>query len=230
MTTSPLRLGLPMATSPDLSQVERVRPLLYGRNCVVLGSAPLSTPYADVSNDEVIVAVNGGIGSLRRRPVDLFVVGSKQWDKPMQVDARPLHKQMLQQASHSTVRHALLLRGPKEATEHHTLSLLHTLRCSVESWSVLDKPTKLFIEQTLCARREAEPCSSGILAVAIALYCGAAVRMVGFSLSPGYHYISRKHPPTWWRNHVEADRRALVALRSAYGSLLSGELVEAVAA
>lgn len=229
MTTSPLRLGLPLATVPDLSQVERVRPLLYGRNCVVLGSAPLSTPKAEVEADDVLVAVNGGIG-VAPRTVDLFVVGSKPWDKPMQVDARPLHKQMLQQAAGHTVRHALLLRGPKEATEQHTLSLLKTLRCSVEAWSVLDKPTKLFMEQTLCARRESEPCSSGILAVAVALYCGAAVRMVGFSLSPGYHYIRHKHPPSWWRNHVEADRRALVALRHQYGSLLSGELVQAVAA
>lgn len=223
-------MTIPLATVPDLSQVERVRPLLEGRACVVLGSAPLSTPTADVADDELIVAVNGGIGAAPRE-VDLFVVGSKHWDKPMQIEARPLHKQMLQQAAGHAVWHALLLRGPKEATEGHTLAVLQQLRCAVVEWSVLDKPTKLFMEQSLCGRvSDKEPCSSGILAVAIALSCGASVRMVGFSWKPGYHYLRRPNPPTWWRSHVEADRRALVALRARYGAALSGALVEAVAA
>lgn len=222
---------IPLATAPDLSQVERVRPLLEGRACVVIGSAPIQTRRAEVAEDELIVAVNGGIGSAPG-VIDLFIVGSKAWDKPMQRDARPLHKQMIEQAAGRTVRHALLLRGPSEATEGHTLAVLRTLRCTVDSWSVLDKPTKLQMERDWCGRvSEKEPCSSGILAVAIALFCGASVRMVGFSFKPGYHYLrDRKNPPTWWRNHVDADRRAIGRLRAFYGAKLSGDLVEAVAA
>jgi hypothetical protein len=62
---------------------------------------------------------------------------------------------------------------------------------------VLDKTTKRWIEGELCDRRDdKKPCSSGVLAVAMALYAGAAaVRLVGFSFSPGYHYLKPKARP-----------------------------------
>jgi hypothetical protein len=221
--------GIPLATAPDWGQVEAVRPLLDGRACVVIGSAPLVTRHAHVGEDECVIAVNGGISSTLR-VVDLWVVGSKLWDAPMQRNARPLHRQMLEQATGRTVRHTLLLRGPKAATEPHTLAVLADLRCQVQHWSVLDKPTKRQVERQLCDRvHDDAPCSSGILAAAVALWCGAFVRLEGFSLKAGYHYL-KQTPPAWWRDHVEADRRALVALRAHYGNKLSGALVEAVAA
>jgi hypothetical protein len=138
---------------------------------------------------------------------------------------------MLHQAKGRTAAHVLFLRGPKEESEKDTLAALAHLGVQYHQWSVLDKPTKLHLEKTLCARDEKHPCSSGILATAMALWCDAAsVRMVGFSLSPGYQYIKDQKPQSWWRNHIPADRRALQALRARYGAVLSGEIVQAVAA
>lgn len=221
---------LPLATVAEPSQVERVRDLLEGRACVVVGAAPLKTPTADVSSTEIAIAVNGGISSVAGA-VDLWVVASRRQDRPGNGAIKPLHKIMLQQAKGRTAGHALFLRGPKEATEQDTLAMLDVLGCRVGTWSVLDKPTKLWLETDLCARHEKHPCSSGILATAIALYCGAAsVRMAGFSFTPGYNYLPKQKGASWWRNHVTADQRALKALQARYGSTLSGSILKMVVA
>jgi len=229
---------IPLSTTFDPSQVDRVRDLLDGRACVVVGSAPLKGP-PDLSETDVVIAVNGGISSVPRA-VDLWVVASRPQDKPGSGQIKPLHKTMLHQlhktmlhqAKGRTAGHVLFLRGPKHASEGDTLAMLDVLGCRYASWSVLDKPTKQGLENDLCARPGSkDPCSSGILATAIAVYCGAAsVRLVGFSLSPGYHYLPKERPQSWWRNHVAADRRALKALRARYGATLSGSILEAVGA
>lgn len=226
-------MTIPLAKVADPTQVGRVRDLLEGRACVVVGSAPLKTPVAEVAETEVAIAVNGGISSLPRA-ADLWVVASRPQDRPGHGQIKPLHKTMLHQAKGRTAGHVLFLRGPKDASEQDTLAMLLQLGCRHHTWSVLDKPTKRWLEGELCARSsDKHPCSSGLLATAIALWCGAAsVRMVGFSLTPGYHYISSsKQPPQrWWRNHVEADRRALQALQARYGTQLSGAILKQVAA
>lgn len=221
---------LPMATVFDPLQVERVRELLEGRACVVVGSAPLQGRHADVTETDIVIAVNGGISSVARA-VDLWVVASRSQDRPGSGRIKPLHKTMLQQAKARTVGHVLFLRGPKEASEGDTLAALKDLGVRYHAWSVLDKSTKRWLEMRLCARLEKEPCSSGILATAIALWCGAAtVRLVGFSLKPGYQYLPKERGQSWWRNHVRADQRALRALQARYGAMLSGVILEQVAA
>jgi hypothetical protein len=101
-----------------------------------------------------------------------------------------------------------------------------------QSWSVLDKVTKRWFEGQVCARvRDSKPCSAGLLTVAIALWCGAAhVRMVGFSFAPGYHYLPNEDPAYWWRDHVEADQRAIRALLAAFEGRISGPILQQVAA
>jgi hypothetical protein len=224
-------MRIPIATSADLTQIERVRDLLDGRSCVVVGSAPLASETADVADTDVAIAVNGGISSVARA-VDLWVVASRSQDKPGSGRIKPLHKTMLQQAKGKSVGHVLFLRGPKDASEKDTLAALEQLGVRHRSWSCLDKPTKQWMETETCDRPGSkEPCSSGILATAIALWCGAAsVRLVGFSFSPGYQYLPNARPQSWWRNHVKSDQRALVALKSRYGSILSGEILSKVAA
>lgn len=221
-------------TTPDPLQLERLRPFLEHRACVVVGSAPLPTPYAEVQHaDECVIAVNGGISSLPPdRVADVWFVGSKLSDGNA-LQYRPMHALMLEQARKRTVGHIVLLRPPDRATEAFTLAQLDKLKCRYGSWSCFDKPLKRHLEGELCGRvDDKQPCSSGILATACALSCGAAsVRLVGFSLKPGYAYLpNERNPPTWWRDHVHSDARALNILRARYGDTLSGDLVEAVAA
>lgn len=221
---------IPLATVADVGQIDELRPHVQGRSCVLVGSAPLTAPI-DVEADDVVIPVNGAISSAPR--ADVWVLGSKEQDKlANHVFMRPLHRKMLEQGRGRRASHVVLLRGPKVESERYTIETLRRLSCEVGTWSVLDKPTKRWLEGEVCGRRsDKEPCSSGILAVACALWCGAAsVRMVGFSLKPGYHYVKNERPPSWWRNHVAADARALTALRSKYGETLSGEILKAVAA
>lgn len=210
--------AIPLATAPDISQVERVRPILDGRACVVIGSAPLSTPTAIVQPDEVRIAVNGGIASLPDRRSDVWVLNSKAQDRPGSPQLHEMHRLMLEQARDSATDHLLLLRGPKVASESETLHALTIRDAQWQTWSILDKPTKRWLEGELCGRVDDKaPCSSGVLAIAIALYCGAAsVRLVGFSFTPGYHYLPKARPQSWWRNHVAADKCALRLLRQRY--------------
>ena len=222
---------IPIARTADVAQIERIRPLVEGRHCVVVGSAPLPTRLADIAADEIAIAVNGAISSLPG-PADLWVLNSKQQDRPGDPRLTPLHKTMLEQGRGRTAEHLLLLRGPKVASERGTRTTLDALGMRYRSWSVLDKVTKRWVEGEQCGRvLDARPCSSGLLTVALTLWCGAArVRLLGFSFTPGYHYVSKAQAPAWWRDHVEADRRALKALRARYGVRLEGDLVVAVAA
>jgi len=221
---------IPIATKADLAQVERLRPLVDGRHCLVVGSAPIHESAA--VGEFLTIAVNGGISSLSVQP-DIWVLNSKAQDGAG-APIRPLHKRMLEQGRGRAVGHLLLLRGPKVASEQLTLMALKSLKARHESWSVFDKATKRWLEGELCGRKDdKKPCSSGILTVAMALYVGAdSVQLTGFSFQPGYHYIrDEKHPPSWWRDHVAADKRALQALRARYGDRLRGDLVhQAVAA
>lgn len=222
---------IPIAETPDMAQVERIRPIVEGADCVVVGSAPLPTPSAEIEAGEVVIAVNGGISSLPGAAA-LWVLNSKQQDRPGDVAAKPLHKTMLRQGKGRTAGHLVLLRGPAVASEGYTLSKLQKMECQYESWSVLDKVTKRWFERDQCQRvRDNRPCSAGLLTVAMALYCGAThVRLVGFSFAPGYHYLRDTTPAYWWRDHVEADKRALLALSSRYPGRLSGAILHAVAA
>lgn len=223
-------MSIPLAKVADEAQLMAVKPYLHARSCVLVGAAPLTAPI-DVTPDDVVVPINGAISSAPR--ADVWFVGSKADDTTKhRAFMRPMHRLMLHQATGRRVTHAVFLRGPKVASEQGTLELLRRLPCQVDAWSVLDKPTKRWIEAQLCARQaDKEPCSSGVLAAACALWCGASsVRLVGFSLLPGYHYIKEPRPPTWWRDHVRADARALAALRQRYGAVLSGDIVESVAA
>ena len=222
---------IPIAETADQSQVDRVRPIVEGRDCVVIGSAPLKTATADVDAGELVIAVNGGISSVPG-VADLWVLNSKQQDRPHDVNLKPLHKTMLKQGKDKTAGHLLLLRGPAVASEQWTLGFLNRQGTTYQSWSVFDKATKVVFEREYCNRvRVNRPCSAGILSVALALACGASrVRMVGFSFKPGYHYLQDVTPAYWWRDHVEADQRALRAMSARFGDRLEGEILKQVAA
>ena len=222
---------MPIALQPDVSQIEWIRLQFERQRCVVVGSAPLPTKLAEIEPGERVIAVNGGISSLPGH-ADVWVLNSKQQDRPNDPKLRPMHAAMLRQGKGRSAGHLLLLRGPKVASEAYTLGALDRLGARYNSWSVLDKTTKRWFEGEQCGRvRDDKPCSAGILTVAMALWCGSShVRMVGFSLKPGYNYIKNSNPPPSWRDHVEADRRAIRILSERYGSRLSGSLIEAVAA
>ena len=121
----------------------------------------------------------------------------------------------------------LLLRGPQVQSESFTLGTLEKMGCTYQTWSVLDKVTKLAFETEHCGRvHQKRPCSAGLLTVAMALVLGAeSVRMVGISMKAGYHYLKDAEPQSWWRDHVDADKLALRVLSERYGDRLSGALV-----
>jgi hypothetical protein len=216
---------IPVATEADRRQLDALIPLLNGRACVVVGSAPRKTPVVDLFDGEVSIAVNGGISSLTGE-VDLWVVGSKPYDVSETSGHRQRHRDMLDQCRKRVVKRALFLRQPKAASEPLTLERLQARDCVVRQYSCLDKPTKRWLEGEYCGRKDdKQPCSSGVLAAAIALWCGAAsVRLEGFSLKPGYHYLPKVRPEAWWRNHIDADRRALRLLRQRFHSRIMGDI------
>lgn len=217
---------IPIAKKPDAKQVEFLRGRFEGQRCVVVGSAPLPTPRAEVLAGEITIAVNGGISSLPGL-ANIWVLNSKQQDRPNDPLLKPLHKTMLHQGKGRYADHLLFLRGPKVESEIYTLMHLERLEARWCTWSVLDKTTKRWVEEQECGRvRENAPCSAGLLTTAVALANGAQhVRLVGFSYTPGYHYLPKARPGSWWRDHVEADRRAIKHLEARYPGKLSGALV-----
>jgi len=216
----------PIPTHPVPSQLERLRPFIEGRDCLVVGSAPLPTEHAQDRPGEVVIAVNGGISSCAGIP-SVWFVNSKQQDRPGDKNLTPLHKRMMEQATNRRVHHIVLLRGSKVASEEGTFERLDQLCVRRESWSLLDKTTKAHVESILCDRNlgEKRPCSSGLLAVAVAFWCGASnVRMEGFSWSPGHHY--KLPQPIQKRWHDVADKRALKELYQRFGDRLQTTLLK----
>lgn len=220
-------MTIPLATAPVREHIETLRARLMDRACVIVGSAPLRTKTAEILPGELRIAVNGSLSSLPEKQADLWVLNSKAQDRPGSPTLHEMHRLMLVQATGGVTDHLLLLRGPKVASEQETLEALRQREARWQTWSVLDKPTKRWFEGEVCARvDEKAPCSAGILATAIALWCGAAsVRLIGFSLKPGYHYLPKVQPQRWWRNHVEADQRAMRALVTRYPGRVSGAMV-----
>lgn len=215
---------------PNKAQIERFLPVFAGQACVVVGSATLTTPYAQILPGEFVVAVNGSISSVPPEVVpDLWLLNSKADKRGWTTQLRVLHGQMLAQGRDRAVNHVALLRGPKYETEWITLEQLRAMRCTYQSWSLIDKPIKFWLEQEVCDRKhEKAPCSAGMFAVALALWCGAAsVRLVGFSWHVGYHYLPNVDLPAQWRGHVDADKKALAALQRDFPGQVSGALVEA---
>lgn len=211
---------LPLTVTPDQGQIEPLRPLMMHRRCVVVGAAPLKTRRAVIQPGEYVIAINGSISSLDRC-ADLWLLNSKP-------NRTALHATMLRQGLGRACRHVALLRGPLEATEQETLRRLRKMGCQYETWSVIDKPIKRWLEERLCDRCEdgiAQPaCSAGLFAVALALWSGAEhVRLTGFSWKAGYHYL--RYVPTTIRGHVQSDGRGLRALLQRYPGRLSGAIV-----
>jgi len=215
---------IPLATVADTSQLDILAPLLSGASVVVIGSAPIRSRFVEVLDGEISMPVNGAISSVLGK-VDLWVLGSKHYDTH-EANTRFLHKTMLDQGKDRQVQRAVFLRGPKHMSEAATLERLRSRRCEVATWSVLDKPTKRWLEGEYCGRvDDKQPCSSGVLAAAMALWCGAAsVRLSGFSLQPGYQYLPKQTPQPWWRDHIEADRRALRLLRQRFKTQIQGDI------
>jgi hypothetical protein len=216
---------LPLTTTPDQTQLEAFGAIVRNRRCVVVGSAPLPTKHARTDPGEVVICVNGAISSVAGVP-DIWVLNSKP-------SAASLHLTMCRQGANRAVKHIAFLRSPIRPTEDESLTRLRKMGASCESWSVIDKPVKRWIEQTICDRRDHSPgvntaCSAGIFTVALALWSGASrVRLAGFSWSAGYHYLPKLQVI---RGHVDADQRALRVLLDRYPGLLLGAIVPQAAA
>jgi hypothetical protein len=213
--------ALPLSIAPDVSQIDRFGDLLRGQACAIVGAAPLRTPRAELEAGERVICVNGSISSVGSAP-DLWLLNSSE-------NRSALHLRMLQQAAGREARHVAFLRGSKVPTEPASIRHLHRVRCAIGGWSVIDKPIKRWLEESICDRppRGVKPaCSSGLFAAALALWCGAArVRLIGFSWKAGYHYVTV--PRSVRRGHVDADRRALAALEARYPGRLAGALIAA---
>lgn len=216
-------MTIPLTVDPDHAQIDQLRPRLAGQSCVVVGSAPLKTRRAVTEPGEYVICVNGSISSIAGT-ADLWLLNSKP-------NRSYLHLTMLQQGRGRSAVHVAFLRGPLEATERKTLGRLDKMKCRYTSWSVIDKPIKRWLEETICDRRlegDQVACSAGVFAVALALWSGAArVRMVGFAWRAGYQYLASA--PTTRRGHVESDRRALRALTARYPGRLEGALMKDLA-
>jgi len=224
------RIPIPIRVEPAVDQLAAIAAVVRDRRVAIVGSAPRAIEGPEpLEVDELAIPVNGGISSTSGS-IALWIVGSKPYDGPGH-PVRDLHRLMLDQATGRSIAHVVFMRQPAIASEGLTLNVLERRRVTIASYSVVDKPTKYWLETELCARLEKQPCSTGIFAAAAALWCDAAhVRLVGFSLAAGYHYIRRPSPPAAWRDHVDADARALVALRARFGARLRGDVLKAVCA
>jgi len=212
---------VPLTTTPDKAQLQAFGAIVANRRCVVVGSAPLPTKHARTDPSEVVICVNGAISSVSGVP-DVWVLNSKP-------SAASLHLTMCRQGANRAVKHVAFLRSPIRPTEDESLARLRKSGASLESWSVIDKPVKRWLEYEICDRQDHSPgvntaCSAGIFTAALALWSGASrVRLVGFSWSAGYHYLPKLQTI---RGHVDADQRALRVLADRYPGLLIGAIVK----
>jgi hypothetical protein len=197
---------------------------LSGDPVTVLGAAPLSRhdpPFVDGR----LLAVNGGIASVKGNP-DVWVVNSRssqfeQWGPTR----RRLARLMLQQAAGKTIPLAVFLAREPEAPRY-TLDILRSQGTTVQAWHMLTQLDRRLLELQSGARDDKnakDAMSAGVTGAAFALLAGAAeVRLLGFSWSPGYAYLPGERIDA--RGHVPADQAALRRLEARYGTRLQHSL------
>ena len=215
-----------MAQRSDPAQraLEALALALAGEPVTVLGAAPLGQ-HDPVSVEGKLVAVNGGISSVRGDP-DVWVVNSRssqfeQWGP----SRRRLAHLMLKQGAGKVIPLALFLAREPEAPKT-TLGLLRTYGTHVMQWHMLTQLDRRLLEAQSGVRSDKnakDALSAGITAAAFALLAGAAeVRLLGFSWDPGYAYLPGERIDA--RGHVPADMRGLTLLQTRYGTRLQHSL------
>lgn len=187
---------------------------LAGRVCLVVGSAPTSTPIV-AARPECVLAVNGGISSVPH--ADIWLVNARGTMGEWGPELRALHVDMLRQGQNRTVDLVVLLTKHEEAAGF----TLQRLRKQATRWATvieIHNERRRDLETEAGARDASmtrEALSIGMFAVCWAFLNGAAsVRMEGFSWEPGYAY--RPGEPFKVRGHKAGDKQALVRLLERY--------------
>lgn len=193
--------------------VASLRRFLRGRRVVVLGSAPLKAPLV-IGDDEVVVAVNGGISSFSR--CDVWVVNA--WGERVPGNSEKHHRMIAQGKNRkvglvvflSRTHDAVRFSGPRLAAQGVTW----------DTSADIQQTTRVAIETGAGARKKAlsnNALSAGFFAACAALVAGATrVRLEGFSWEGGYAY----HPGPEVRGHVGGDKIALTSLVAVHGTKL----------
>jgi hypothetical protein len=192
------------------------------RRCVVLGSAPLAAPLV-VAEDELVVAVAGGIASAAR--CDIWVLNARtRTDATIAGAKGRLHRLMLAQGTGRTVDLVVFLSKGDGAVEH-TLARLLDQGMTIGRWLGVNQATRHAIETRSGARTPdltKHALSAGLFAAAGCLEARArAVRLEGCSWHGGYAYAPGL---TVSRGHVHGDKRALQGLTARYGAAFTQAL------
>lgn len=216
----------PVAQRSDPAQrtLEALALALAGEPVTVLGAAPLGKDDPATVEGR-LVAVNGGISSVRGNP-DVWVVNSRssqfeQWGP----SRRRLAHLMLKQGAGKAIPLAVFLAREPEAPKT-TLALLSGYGTHVMAWHMLTQIDRRLLEAQSGVRTDKhakDALSAGVTAAAFALLAGAAeVRLLGFSWNPGYAYLPGERIDA--RGHVPADMRGLTLLQARYGTRLRHSL------
>ena len=194
-----------------------VKSILKDHSVVVLGSAPLSEEAKAflVSSDSCsMVCVNGAISSTSR-PVDLWVLNSREYDQAIYLnpklwtdERKRLHEIMMGQATGRAVRHILFML--KNDRPDQTISRLQTAGVKWRAYTTLNMGQKTDLVRKAGVHKFATAfnTSAGLAAAALALAFKAdKVTLTGFSFQDGYQYLP--DAPQGHRLHIEQDKEAL---------------------
>jgi hypothetical protein len=207
---------------------KRIFPVVGGKRCLVIGSAPaLSVPPTD--DLDVTICVNGsGIAAERLgldRP-DITVMSSNltRLEKDQRIDTVSLFEGLF-------TRHLILFSG--RGDKNDISAAVETLSGAGYRWEELLTFTheeyvalaSAWVPLNNVLRLAGNRISTGVFSTALLLELGAKkVVLAGFSLSGGHAYLSYATP----RNHQKADRRFFryVARRRLPIYTVSDELID----
>lgn len=205
--------------------MEDLRALVGGCRCLVVGSAPLARPLV-IGTDEVVVAVNGGISSVREARIGVWLVNARRRPYACWTAERiTLNALMVQQGAGRHVGAiAWVLTDDEEGASAVMAERLRVQGTTYDQAVVITRTDRARIEVKAGARTPAmrkHALSAGLFAVAVCLWAGAErVRAVGVSWRAGYAYLPGVELPPATRGHVEGDRLALAALEARHGRRL----------
>ena len=206
--------------------LETVRNIVKSKSVVVVGSAPLSQlDHQHITEAQVIVCVNGAIGSITHNP-DIWVVNSREYDDDLWNDPtrwtperKLLHAAMLHQAANKHIRHVVFIK--KAPTSIQTIEKLKAQHTSWRAQTEIKHALKVQIGLKAGIRNPgtAFNVSAGLWSTCLILGMKPSqVRLVGFSFHNNYSYLADAPPDT--RKHIAQDQEALAQILTTHPQLI----------
>lgn len=200
-----------------LIELPALRPIVEGKRCLVIGSAPLESEM-HVETGDCLIVVNGAISTFTHWAPNIWILNARKnpelgWSNTR----RFLNATMQQQGAGRHVGALVTLPIGLPGDSEATLERLQRQGTTWNLWVECSRAVRERVTFDAGAFRDRDSSrlgtSAGLFGVCLAAWLGArAIELHGFSFTAGYAYLPADQVPVNSRGHVRGDKAAIANL------------------